>query len=393
MAGTTVNLFRSTDAGAPVLSANQGSLIDVLDACLVNGYNSKTITITRSGQTATATSTSHGFALDGGTKVRISGAAQSEYNGDFVIFSVTTNTFSFTVTGTPATPATGTITAAVAPLDWGKPFSGTGLAAYRSNVVTGTRLYLRINDNNPDANAYQTAKMVGYETMSDINTGVAPFPTVAQYATGMWVAKSNRAAGLANPWVLIGDGSSFYLACNPSPQNTGTFRLYHFGDLASFMQSDPYGCFITGDASNSVNLSADATSYLVQIIASTTLVSTPSGYLARAYTQLGGSATAGLHGNFTLGGTLSGYSGVVPFPNPCNNGLYLSPHYVSESASLRGKLPGMWQMLQVRPFNASNVIIPADQNPVSRRLVTLSTAGSGFSTYGERAFDIDGPWR
>jgi len=34
-------LFRSDDTGAPTLSGTEGSLIDVLKACLVDGYGAK----------------------------------------------------------------------------------------------------------------------------------------------------------------------------------------------------------------------------------------------------------------------------------------------------------------------------------------------------------------
>lgn len=79
----------------------------LLRACAM----SETITtssaaITRSSSTATVTSAAHGFA--NGDTVKISGASQTEYNGTFVISNVATNTFDYTVTGTPATPATGT---------------------------------------------------------------------------------------------------------------------------------------------------------------------------------------------------------------------------------------------------------------------------------------------
>lgn len=66
--------------------------------------------ITRSGATATATKTAHGF-LDQESIV-MAGANQSEYNGTFTITVVDANTFTYTVSGTPATPATGTLTAA-----------------------------------------------------------------------------------------------------------------------------------------------------------------------------------------------------------------------------------------------------------------------------------------
>ncbi len=38
---TTVNLYQSTDASAPILTGSAGSLVTLLDACLVNGYGTK----------------------------------------------------------------------------------------------------------------------------------------------------------------------------------------------------------------------------------------------------------------------------------------------------------------------------------------------------------------
>ncbi len=66
--------------------------------------------LTRSGSIATAiTSTPHNFAVN--IDVTTVGADQTEYNGTFTITAVTADTFSYIITGTPATPATGTITA------------------------------------------------------------------------------------------------------------------------------------------------------------------------------------------------------------------------------------------------------------------------------------------
>lgn len=66
--------------------------------------------LTRSGSVITAvTSTVHG--LVNADTVVISGATQSEYNGKWVITFINTTTFTYVITGTPATPATGTIVA------------------------------------------------------------------------------------------------------------------------------------------------------------------------------------------------------------------------------------------------------------------------------------------
>lgn len=70
-----------------------------------------TVTITRSGSTATATMDGgHPFVT--GQKVVHSGANQTEYNGAFTVTSTGASTYTFPVTGSPATPATGTIRAA-----------------------------------------------------------------------------------------------------------------------------------------------------------------------------------------------------------------------------------------------------------------------------------------
>jgi hypothetical protein len=67
------------------------------------------ISITRSGSTASVTHTAHG--MSNGDTVIIRGASQDEYNGRHVISNVTTNAYDYTVSGSPSTPATGSPTA------------------------------------------------------------------------------------------------------------------------------------------------------------------------------------------------------------------------------------------------------------------------------------------
>ncbi len=67
----------------------------------------ESVTITRSGGTATVTHTTHG--LDTGDIVVIRGADQPEYNGPFTITVTTGSEYTYTVAGSPDTPATGTI--------------------------------------------------------------------------------------------------------------------------------------------------------------------------------------------------------------------------------------------------------------------------------------------
>jgi hypothetical protein len=78
--------------------------------CKVTPGQAKSVsTLTSAGGVATATITNHGFRH--GDTVVITGAAQAAYNGSHTIALLNANQFSYPVSGTPASPATGTITA------------------------------------------------------------------------------------------------------------------------------------------------------------------------------------------------------------------------------------------------------------------------------------------
>lgn len=76
---------------------------------VLGAYSVSITTLTRVGTTATATSVAHGFVT--GQSVTIAGANEASYNGTYTITVTGDDTFTFTVAGSPATPATGTITA------------------------------------------------------------------------------------------------------------------------------------------------------------------------------------------------------------------------------------------------------------------------------------------
>lgn len=84
----------------------------------------ESVTITRSSTTATVSHTAHGLSTN--TYVRIRGAAQLEYNGSKLITVVDANSYTFTVAGSPASPATGTITSTAQII--GSTTDGSGIA-------------------------------------------------------------------------------------------------------------------------------------------------------------------------------------------------------------------------------------------------------------------------
>lgn len=74
-----------------------------------------TVTITRSGDIATVLHTGHGFST--GQKVEIQGAVQNEYNRIKTITVTGVDAYTYSVLGSPTTPATGTITATAIVID------------------------------------------------------------------------------------------------------------------------------------------------------------------------------------------------------------------------------------------------------------------------------------
>lgn len=115
----TTEHFRDDSAIVLCTAANGSSLVGTsLDqqGQIVSWWDDvDTVTITRSGGTATVSHTGHGFTS--GQLVLIAGADQGAYNGVQQITFVDANSYTYTVTGSPATPATGTITATVGGID------------------------------------------------------------------------------------------------------------------------------------------------------------------------------------------------------------------------------------------------------------------------------------
>lgn len=87
----------------------------------------ESVTITRAASTATVSHTAHG--LVNGDLAVIRGADQQEYNTAHVITNVSANAYDYTVSGSPTTPATGTITSSGGMLDVLTDASGNASAS------------------------------------------------------------------------------------------------------------------------------------------------------------------------------------------------------------------------------------------------------------------------
>jgi len=112
LSAQTNNLYPldTTSATVTVLDANSSDPVEGAQV-LIRQATGATVTITRNGGTASVAHTAHGLSTN--QKVTIEGANEGEYNGLKTITVVDANSYTFSVSGSPTSPATGTITAKV----------------------------------------------------------------------------------------------------------------------------------------------------------------------------------------------------------------------------------------------------------------------------------------
>lgn len=381
--------YSGMNAGAPALSGTAGTLVSLLDACLIDGFQTKTVSsATQTGGTATVeTSTAHGYGVN--DVIVISGANESAWNDEFRILTVTSTTFTFAIGSGTASPATGSLSCKIAPLGWTKPFSGTNKAAYLPKAQY-VQCYLRVQDDSstPYSANGRWAKVRGYETMSNVDTGSGLFPTVAQATNGLSFFKSDASSAATRGWWLVGDGGIFYMGTFWHNSYLSSAGGYAFGDPNSLRSGDAYSAFLAAEPAGN-----DGESYypgLYNVFATLGAFNTTQAgkYLARSYNQLGGSLLAGMVGDNGISINM-GCSGLA-YPHPVDNGLLFSPVGVVENNCVRSRaLPGLYYPLHVTPLAYLDVIEPQDFPGRKFQAFDLAVG----SSRAQCLIDITGPWR
>jgi len=233
---------------------------------------------------------------------------------------------------------------------WTKPFSSSATLAVYKQGTGGSNRYLRVND---ALAGY--SRVVGYEDMTDVNTGTAPFPTAAQLSGGGYWHKHNGAAG-TRPWFVIADSKSFYFW---SQYNTtvsgGEAAFYFFGDTKSLKPADAFSTMLMA-ADGTTKIAAVQTSNDHGGAVSTMNVGLKGHFMVRSYTGAGSSIVVGKHAeSFRINSTgcaalgTYGYNWVshlftlTNFPSPVDASLTLAPVVVHETTQVdRAFMPGLW---------------------------------------------------
>jgi hypothetical protein len=272
----SIQLYSSTDTGAPVLNGTASAMIGVLDACLVNGYGSRTS------------------------------------------------------------------------LGWTKAFSGADLAAYQ--MPSGSTRYLRIDDS-----ATTLARIKGFDTMSDVNTGTNPFPSVAQIAAGAFANKTDGAtAATARQWIVIGSSTYFYfwnqltLPTNTSQSGTAFF----FGDIVSLGG----GLGNTAIIANQVSLTSGGSNITAANDTVNNATVSSGHWMSQPYAG-GTSQTVSKHYAYLIAsaGISGGDSTFVgpSTPDRITGGITFTPFWLVQPTPtriLRGYLPGSLAALNFTPL-------------------------------------------
>jgi hypothetical protein len=297
----TVITYASTDASAPVLTGAVGSVVALLDACLVNGYGSKS--------------------------------------------------------------AAG----------WAKSFSGTNKATYRNSATDGTGFYLYVDDSAAAAGGAKEALWTGFQTQSALGVGTGQFPTSSQLALGIGAVvcrKSATADSTARAWTLVADDTVFYLFMNTG-DSASSASACMFGDIYSYMASDPYRCMILGNNASNTGGGTNTPFGYLNSYANTTL---PGHFLAANINGAGGSLLCGKHSDTAkLGsggaGTVTGTSGIgtvgsalgfsasaLLYPSPVDGGIWLAPVWVHHGSIVRGYLKGLWCPLHQQALDHNDTV-------------------------------------
>lgn len=173
------------------------------------GSSKSVSSITRSGTTATVT-TSTAHTLADGDPVKLSGATQAEYNGIFQARLVSSTVFTIEVSGSPTTPATGTIVAF--------PYTESYFKFTKAANYSGSTLLLH----ETDGHLYQFSSSLRQDAGLPIN----------------WFARTTRLDGGSLDFKrlsfirVVGDSVSDLCMVRWSDDDCTTFNDYRVVDLS-----------------------------------------------------------------------------------------------------------------------------------------------------------------
>jgi len=281
---------------------------------------------------------------------------------------------------------------------WEEVLSKTNVSVFRSADPTGTRMFLRVDDTNA-----LFARVVGYETMADVDTGTGPFPTPFQMSGGGYWHKSTTAGAAAVRWKMSGDGKFFNLAICPyvgsSSGDPTAAPARGFGDpIIRSPSGDAWSCVLSVSGTSSSNGSFATGAFDAS---STSSIASGATFCPRGFSGLGSSALIDIR---PFSGTRSSFSGADSFmgalPSSIDGEIKTAGVFGLEQGSAaappRMVIPGVYFIPQSGAIGvlADGDILQGSGVMTGKRLLVISTGGTSGSSAGRYLVDITGPnWR
>jgi hypothetical protein len=233
-------LITDMDKNDPLFKWDGTSVLR-LKTGLVKGTPAAVSQLSFAGSTATAIHSTHGFTS--GDLVSIAGASESEYNGEYEITVSDADTYTYTISGSPATPITTTITADL----------GVELKA-KYSVVKDNRVWL-FNINTDGTTLPHAILASKFEDPENFDTAVRG---TAQDATSTFTTTTK-----SDPFFLLSpdlrpiNGATFFL--NTLVISTEGGKLYRLtgSDPSDYNFIDYYSGSAAGNELSMVNTGND----------------------------------------------------------------------------------------------------------------------------------------
>ncbi|MCI5068415.1 hypothetical protein [Acidovorax sp.] len=390
-----VKWITNTMRGAPQISGTAGTFIGALDAFLLTGWGTATATsVSISGGVGTAIFPEGTYFEEHAVVLFAGATTPAALNGEARVLSRTNNSITFETNAPDGVATTGTaITVKYAPVgSWAKPFQGANLAAYKSSDVQSSGFTLRVDDTGT-----MTARLVGYESMTDINTGSGAFPTAAVIPGGGTFHKSNVASAAAVRYLLVADSRAMLWAVEPGTASNSAYRSSNvrgFGEgLALSPSGDPWSTFLSCPVGvNTFNNGA----------LSGGPESSSGGFTvcARGFSGLG---TAVYLSASPFTGASAGVSGADVLlgsaPSPVDGKVRLSRLYLRTTVNQDGPralVPGVAYVPHSGMLSLCSPgdVLPGSGDWIGRRLMAVGISSVlAAAPTGIAFIDISGPWR
>ncbi|WP_010112803.1 hypothetical protein [Acinetobacter sp. P8-3-8] len=260
-----VKWFSSDNLNAPKLTNTWGSMIDVLDECLINGFGTQALISLQIQDGVGIATFANPHKINQFQWIEISGADTPELNAEFKVLGITSNTLEFLI-DLPDQTATGSIACKLASVGWVKKFSGTHKAVYQAKDLVANPYFLRV-DNSLDpvyTTTYAKFAKVGIlescTGIDDIGGNQAPFDptnstknwlgtgsgssaisgwakwyhaTAINSNVGSTWSENSVAANGDRDWVLVATKDSFFILPSVAP-NTSTNSNRHCSTAYGF---------------------------------------------------------------------------------------------------------------------------------------------------------------